>query len=190
MTPQFAKPQALEEIYELLRRGAAGRQPVAAIYDGLPRLLCPHVLGRNREGRLRAFCYQFGGSSGSSLRLGPEGVGGWRCIAVDKLSEVELQGAPGAPSHEPAISTASRRSISTLTLSPRTTRKKGSEEVGAATGAPARYGVSRWSSDYAARPVRGDPRGRKFGVGPGAANPRYPERAEGEKRLRSAIRNP
>jgi hypothetical protein len=91
MTPQFAKPQALEEIYELLRRGAAGRQPVAAIYDGLPRLLCPHVLGRNREGRLRAFCYQFGGSSGSSLRLGPEGVGGWRCIAVDKLSEVELQ---------------------------------------------------------------------------------------------------
>ena len=43
------------------------------------------------EGRLRAFCYQFGGGSGSGLRVGPEGIGGWRCIAVDKLSQVELQ---------------------------------------------------------------------------------------------------
>jgi len=61
------------------------------MYDGLPRLLCPHVLGRNREGRLGVFCYQFGGGSGSGLRSGPEGIGGWRCIAVDKLSQVELQ---------------------------------------------------------------------------------------------------
>src|SRR5690242_3050022 len=91
MTPQLVEPQALDEIYGLLLRAAAGKQPVAAVYDGLPRLLCPHVLGRNGEGRLRALCYQFGGSSGSGLRLGPEGVGGWRCIAVDKLSRVELQ---------------------------------------------------------------------------------------------------
>lgn len=81
----------LDEIYALLRTAAARKQPVAAIYDGIPRLLCPHVLGRNREGRLRTFCYQFGGGSGSGLRSGPEGIGGWRCIAVDKLSQVELQ---------------------------------------------------------------------------------------------------
>jgi hypothetical protein len=90
MTPQSVKPQALDEIYGLLLAAAACKQPVAAIYDGFPRWLCPHVLGRNREGRLRAFCYQFGGGSGSGLRLGPEGMGGWRCIAVDKLSQVEL----------------------------------------------------------------------------------------------------
>jgi len=60
------------------------------MYDGLPRLLCPHVLGRNEEGRLRALCYQFGGSSGSGLRHGSAGLGGWRCLAVDKLSEVEF----------------------------------------------------------------------------------------------------
>ena len=91
MTPQADKAQVLDEIYALLRRAAAGKQPVAAVYDGLPRLLCPHVLGRNREGRLRAFCYQYGGSSGSGLRMGPEGMSGWRCIAVDKLSHVELR---------------------------------------------------------------------------------------------------
>ena len=91
MTPRADKAQVLDEIYALLRRAAAGKQPVAAVYDGLPRLLCPHVLGRNREGRLRAFCYQYGGSSGSGLRMGPEGMSGWRCIAVDKLSHVELR---------------------------------------------------------------------------------------------------
>jgi len=57
MTPQGDKVQALDEIYALLRTAAARKQPVAAVYDDLPRLLCPHVLGRNREGRLRAFCY-------------------------------------------------------------------------------------------------------------------------------------
>jgi hypothetical protein len=90
MTPQWMKSQALDEIYGLLLAAAARKQSVAATYDGFPRLLCPHLLGRNREGRLRALCYQFGGGSGSGLRLGPEGIGGWRCIAVDKLSQVEV----------------------------------------------------------------------------------------------------
>jgi hypothetical protein len=90
VTPHAAKPQALDEIYALMRVAAARKQPIAAIYDGLPRLLCPHVLGRNKEGRLRALCYQFGGESGSGLRMAAQGMGGWRCIAVDKLSQVSL----------------------------------------------------------------------------------------------------
>ena len=90
MAPQAGSAQTVDDIYGILRTAAAGKQPVAAVYDGLPRRLCPHVLGRNKEGRLRAFCYQFGGSSGSGLRMGPEGLSGWRCIAVDKLSQVEL----------------------------------------------------------------------------------------------------
>src|ERR1017187_669383 len=51
MTPQPAEEQAVSEIYELLRLAAGRRQPVAAIYAGLLRLLCPHVLGR-KSGRL------------------------------------------------------------------------------------------------------------------------------------------
>jgi hypothetical protein len=66
---------------------------VAAVYDGLPRLLCPHVLGR-KSGRLRMFCYQFGGNSNSGPAVAPEAMGGWRCLAVEKLSRVrrELRG--------------------------------------------------------------------------------------------------
>ena len=90
MTPQAAKVQAMSEIYELLRLAAARRQPVAAIYDGLLRLLCPHVLGR-KSGRLHMFCYQFGGDSASGLAMASEGMGGWRCLAVEKLGQVELR---------------------------------------------------------------------------------------------------
>ena len=90
MTPQAAKEGAVSEIYELLRLAAVRRQPVAAIYDDLPRLLCPHVLGR-KSGRLHVFCYQFGGSSNSGLPMAPGRVGGWCSLAVERLSQVELR---------------------------------------------------------------------------------------------------
>ena len=80
----------MREIYALLRLAAARRQPVAATYDGLLRLLCPHVLGR-KSGRLHVFCYQFGGSSNSGLPMAPGRVGAWRCLAVERLSQVELR---------------------------------------------------------------------------------------------------
>jgi hypothetical protein len=70
--------------------GAARRQAVAATYDGLLRLLCPHVLGR-KSGRLRVFCYQFGGNSNSGLAVASDAMGGWRCLAVEKISHVELR---------------------------------------------------------------------------------------------------
>src|ERR1700692_1767028 len=90
MPRQAAKLEAVSATYELLRVAAARRQPVAAVYDGLPRLLCPHVLGR-KSGRLRVLFYQFGGSSHSGLPIGPEGKGAWRCLAVERLSRVELR---------------------------------------------------------------------------------------------------
>ena len=81
----------MDGIYALLRAAAAGKRPVVATDDVLPRLLCPHRLGRNRESRLRAFCYQCGGASGSGLRPVPGGLGCWCCSAVDRLSHVELR---------------------------------------------------------------------------------------------------
>lgn len=90
MTPQPDKGYAVREVYLLLRMAAARRQPVAATYDGLLRLLCPHVLGR-KSGRLRVLCYQFGGNSNSGLAVASDAMGGWRCLAVEKLSQVELR---------------------------------------------------------------------------------------------------
>ena len=90
MTPKAAEASSVSEIYELLRYAAARKQPVAATYDGQPRLLCPHVGGR-KSGRLPVFCYQFGGSSNRVEPLAPEDRGVWRCLAVEKLSQVLLR---------------------------------------------------------------------------------------------------
>jgi hypothetical protein len=167
MTPQPAEEQAVSEIYELLRLAAARRQPVAAIYDGLLRLLCPHVLGR-KSGRLHMFCYQFGGSSHSGLAMVSEGMGCWRCLAVEKLSQVDLRAEAW---HTLRGKLASMKSISPWTLSRKKIRSRGSAAVAAAKGAPARCVASRSSADYAARDGPGDPRGRKSGAGLRAANP-------------------
>ena len=91
MAPHSERIQSVDEIYALLRTAGARKQPVAAMYEGHPRLFCPHLLGRSKQGRRNAFCDQFGGASVSGLRTVSAGVGGWRCIVVDKLSQVELQ---------------------------------------------------------------------------------------------------
>src|SRR5712671_1104782 len=84
-----AQIQTVEEIYKLVWTAVANKQPVEASYQGRLRLFCPHRLGRNREGRLRVLCYQYGGESQSGLQ--PVGSpANWRCIAVEKLSGVEL----------------------------------------------------------------------------------------------------
>jgi hypothetical protein len=90
MTPKPAEASGVSEIYELLRYAAARRQPVAATYDEQLRLLCPHVGGR-KSGHLHLFCYQFGGSSNSVEPVALQGRGVWRCLAVEKLSQVELR---------------------------------------------------------------------------------------------------
>jgi hypothetical protein len=78
------------ETYELLWRAAARKQPVAAMYDDQPRLLCPHVLGR-KAGRRHVLVYQIGGRSNSETPVLAAGGGVWRCLAVEKLSDVELR---------------------------------------------------------------------------------------------------
>ena len=88
-------------------------------------------------------------------------------------NSVTLNCAPmdGAPRHARRGKPALMKSISTSMLSQATTHKTGSEAVAAATGAPERCVASRSSVDYVARAVRGEPRGRKSGAGPKAANP-------------------
>lgn len=79
----------MEEMYRLIWTAIANRQPISAIYKELPRLFCPHRLGRNRRGQPRVLCYQYGGESESGL--GPIGSAeNWRCVIFEKLRRVEL----------------------------------------------------------------------------------------------------
>ena len=89
MTPRPTEGTAVSEVYELLRYAASRRQPVTATYDGETRLLCPHVGGR-KSGRWNVFCYQLE-EAVIVPRRWPGGGGVWRCLTVEKLSQVELQ---------------------------------------------------------------------------------------------------
>lgn len=83
-----ANIQTVEDIYRAVWTAISSRRPIAAIYHGRRRLLCPHRLGRNAGGQLRVLCYQYGGDSESGLE--PAGSpGNWRCLALEKLSRVE-----------------------------------------------------------------------------------------------------
>jgi hypothetical protein len=84
-----AKIQTVEDTYRLVRTAVVSKRPIRAIYHGRNRWLCPHRLGRNSVGQIRVLCYQYGGESGSGLQA----VGSpanWRCIALEKLTKVEL----------------------------------------------------------------------------------------------------
>jgi len=84
-----ARIQTVEDIYCLVRAAVVGKHAMRALYQGRERWLCPHRLGRNHQGQIRVLCYQYGGESGSGLQ--PAGSpANWRCIALEKLSRVEL----------------------------------------------------------------------------------------------------
>ena len=84
-----AKIQTVGEIYRLVRTAVISKRPIRAIYHGRDRWFCPHRLGRNHEGQIRVLCYQYGGESGSGLQVAGSPAN-WRCIALEKLSRVEL----------------------------------------------------------------------------------------------------
>ena len=91
--PASAREQSPDEIYRLVRAAAVQHRPITALYDGTRRLLCPHVLGYNRPGDWRVFCYQYGGETkGGPLPVSGEGI--WRCLALRKLSSVECMTGP------------------------------------------------------------------------------------------------
>lgn len=91
--PASTTEQSPDEVHGLVRTAAAQHRPVAAFYDGTRRFLCPHVLGYNQPGEWRVFCYQYGGETKSGPLL-DDGEGIWRCLALRKLSRVELLDDP------------------------------------------------------------------------------------------------
>jgi hypothetical protein len=85
--------RTLEQAHAQVRSAIVHRRPIAALYRGRRRLLCPHLLGWNKHRRLQVLCYQYGGDSESGLQ--PAGASdNWRCLAIEKLSQVESLDGP------------------------------------------------------------------------------------------------
>lgn len=85
---RFSIPH-VDDNYALICRAIAERKQVHALFDGRPRAFCPHVIGA-WAGQPRVLGFQFDGYSSSGLP--PEGD--WRCLQLDRFSEVELREGP------------------------------------------------------------------------------------------------
>jgi hypothetical protein len=79
----------MDDAYDLICRAIVERKQVQALFDGRPRRFCPHAIG-HRDGQPRALCFQFDGYSSRGLPRG----GDWRCLALDRLTEISLHDGP------------------------------------------------------------------------------------------------
>ena len=87
--PQAAEIQTIEEISVLVTGSLFCKRPFSAIYQNHRRSLCPHAIGRNKDGELHVLCYQYAGGSASGLK--PHGSpDNWRCCALGRLRGVKL----------------------------------------------------------------------------------------------------
>jgi len=77
------------QVYDLFSQAIADRKQVLCLYGGYRRELCPIILGHSK-GQEKALTYQFGGESRSGLPRGGE----WRCLWLEKVSDVQLRNGP------------------------------------------------------------------------------------------------
>lgn len=61
--------------YTLFREAILAERQIICIYDGRTRELCPHIVGRNKNGEEVALAWQFAGESSGPL---PQ----WRCLRL------------------------------------------------------------------------------------------------------------
>ena len=83
----------MSSVYQLVRQAILEKKIVIAIYGGLVREMCPHIVGL-KNGKEQAFCYQFGGESKSRPIMPDGSEENWRCIELGKLSNVQLSDGP------------------------------------------------------------------------------------------------
>jgi hypothetical protein len=87
-------------------------------------------LGRNKAGKLRVLCYQYGGESESGLEsvVSPAN---WRCMVLEKLSKVKLLEDAWRTARQtiPDLRRASSTPILTLRIIQSAIHNRDSEEV-------------------------------------------------------------
>jgi hypothetical protein len=75
--------------YNLFEQAMRLRKQIVCVYRGLPRELCPVVLGHS-QGQEKALTYKVGGKSSSGLPP----AGEWRCLFLSRVSNAHLRNGP------------------------------------------------------------------------------------------------
>lgn len=80
----------MSQAYDLLRHALEHRISCFAVYDGLNRQFCPHIIGW-KEGEEQTLCWQYAGES--SRRPLPPG-GQWKCFTISKFTQLTTTNDP------------------------------------------------------------------------------------------------
>lgn len=72
--------------YTIIRNAILKKQQIFADYQGYKREFCPHAIGK-KDKINKALFYQFGGGS-SQGQITHHSVSNWRCIPIDKLTNI------------------------------------------------------------------------------------------------------
>lgn len=78
--------------YQAIRQSLVDRKPCYALYDGLPRYLCPHVIG-TKGFTEQVLCWQYAGETSGGLPPG----GQWKCLTISKFADLRLIDEPWHP---------------------------------------------------------------------------------------------
>lgn len=73
--------------HQIVREAIQGKKQIVGTYDGHVREMCPHCIGRNKDGGEQALFFQFAGGSKTGLLPG----GQWRCFELGKLQNAVIR---------------------------------------------------------------------------------------------------
>jgi hypothetical protein len=74
--------------YELFAEAMAARKPIACVYHGHPRAICPIILGHT-DGAEKALTWQFAGSGSRGAVNGQ-----WKCLTLSEVRNAEIVDGP------------------------------------------------------------------------------------------------
>ena len=66
------------------------KKHLAFLYNGTPRVVCPHILG-TKKGEMRCLAYQVEGGTSSGHPVGANDPNAWRCFVVDRMTGIRLE---------------------------------------------------------------------------------------------------
>lgn len=76
--------------YNQIRQAIIDKKQISCTYQNLYREICPHTIGKNKNGQEQTLGFQFAGESSKGLPPG----GQWRCMPVDGISDVVVRDGP------------------------------------------------------------------------------------------------
>ncbi len=97
--------QIISEKINKIEKAMEERKSISAYYNRFFRKLSPYELG-TKKGKYQCLFYQYGGESSSGIING-KSKGNWRCLELNKLTQIQIL---EEPLHKPEIITHKRPS--------------------------------------------------------------------------------